>query len=108
MIAADQKDLPMVVPGWEDSSLGNIYAARCITGHISDVHTDRSGLEYMMALVEWYRRESKASSIGFFQIGGDIAGDFPIFYEPLLNQDLITDQVHEWCYFCQHNDSTTS
>src|SRR5207302_10680745 len=74
MMAAAQQNLPMVVPGWEDSTLGNIYAARCITGHISDVHTIRSGIEYMMALVEWYRRESKASSIGFFQIGGGIAG----------------------------------
>ncbi len=108
MIAAAQKDLPMVVPGWEDSTLGNIYAARCITGHISDVHTVRSGIEYMMALVEWYRRESKASSIGFFQIGGGIAGDFPICVVPLLNQDLVTDQVPEWGYFCQISDSTTS
>ncbi len=108
MIAAAQKDLPMVVPGWEDSTLANIYAARCITGHISDVHTVRSGIEYMMTLVEWYRRESKASSIGFFQIGGGIAGDFPIFVVPLLNQDLVTDQVPEWGYFCQISDSTTS
>src|SRR5260370_13244450 len=108
MIAAAQKDLPMVVPGWEDSTLGNIYAARCITGHISDVHTVRSGIEYMMALVEWYRRESKASSIGFFQIGGGIAGDFPICVLPLLNQDLVTEQVPEWGYFFQISDSTTT
>ena len=55
MIAAAHKDLPMFVPGWEDSTLGNIYAARCITGAITDVHTVRSGIEYMMALAEWYR-----------------------------------------------------
>src|SRR5438093_9568592 len=59
MMAAAHKDLPMVVPGWEDSTLGNIYTARCITGHISDVHTVRSGIEYMMELVKWYRGESK-------------------------------------------------
>src|SRR5215470_17856113 len=35
MIAAAHKDLPIFVPGWEDSTLGNIYAARCITGAIS-------------------------------------------------------------------------
>src|SRR5437588_3432768 len=72
MMAAAQKNLPMVLPGWEDATLRNIYAARCITGHISDVHTVRCGIEYMIALVEWYRRESNASSIGFFQIGGRI------------------------------------
>src|SRR5438477_5598117 len=67
MMAAAQKDLPMVVPGWEDSTLGNIYAARCITGHISDVHTVRSGIEYMMALVEWYRRNRRLHPSAFFR-----------------------------------------
>jgi deoxyhypusine synthase len=108
MMAAAQKNLPMVVPGWEDSTLGNIYAARCITAHISDVHTIRSGIEYMMELVKWYKRVSQKSSIGFFQIGGGIAGDFPICVVPLLNQDLVTKQVPEWGYFCQISDSTTS
>src|ERR1700757_190745 len=108
MMAAAHKNLPMIVPGWEDSTLGNIYAARCINGHISVVHPVRSGSEYMMALVEWYRRECKESSIGFFQIGGGIAGDFPICVVPLLNQDLVTEQVPEWGYFCQISDSTTS
>ena len=108
MMAAAHKNLPMVVPGWEDSTLGNIYAARCMTGHISNVHTVKSGIEYMMALVEWYRRETNESSIGFFQIGGGIAGDFPICVVPLLNQDLVTEQVPEWGYFCQISDSTTS
>src|SRR5712671_3102197 len=68
MIAAAHKDLPIFVPGWEDSTLGNIYAARCMTGAISDVHTIRCGIEYMIALAEWYRRMSQDSSIGFFQI----------------------------------------
>jgi deoxyhypusine synthase len=108
MMAAAQKNLPMVVPGWEDSTLGNIYTARCITGDIPDVHTVRSGIEYMMELVKWYKRECKDGSIGFFQIGGGIAGDFPICVVPLLNQDLVTEQVPEWGYFCQISDSTTS
>ena len=56
MMAAAQKNLPLFVPGWEDSTLGNIYAARCITGAISDVHTARSGIEYMIELAEWYGR----------------------------------------------------
>ena len=108
MMAAALKNLPIVVPGWEDSTLGNIYAARCITGHIKDVHTVKSGIEYMMELVDWYKQESKSSSIGFFQIGGGIAGDFPICVVPLLNQDLVVEPVPEWGYFCQISDSTTS
>jgi len=107
MVAAAHKDLPMFVPGWEDSTLGNIYAARCITGAISDVHTVRSGIEYMIKLSDWYRRVSQDSSVGFFQIGGGIAGDFPICVVPMLNQDVQTP-VPEWGYFCQISDSTTS
>ena len=107
MVAAAHKDLPMFVPGWEDSTLGNIYAARCITGAVSDVHTVRSGIEYMIKLSDWYRHVSHDSSIGFFQIGGGIAGDFPICVVPMLNQDVQTP-VPEWGYFCQISDSTTS
>src|SRR6266566_7974369 len=108
MVAAANKDLPLFVPGWEDSTLGNIYAARCITGAITDVHTVRSGIEYMMDLAEWYGRVSPESSIGFFQIGGGIAGDFPICVVPMLNQDVVSTLVPEWGYFCQISDSTTS
>ena len=108
MMAAAQKDLPMFVPGWEDSTLGNIYAARCITGEISDLQTVRSGIEYMIALAAWYRRTPKDSSAGFFQIGGGIAGDFPICVVPMLNQDVKGAEVPEWGYFCQISDSTTS
>jgi deoxyhypusine synthase len=108
MMAAAQKDLSLFVPGWEDSTLGNIYAARCITGAITDVHTARSGIEYMIELAEWYRRVSQNSSVGFFQIGGGIAGDFPICVVPMLNQDVVSTPVPEWGYFCQISDSTTS
>ena len=108
MMAAAQKDLPIFVPGWEDSTLGNIFAARNITGEISDVHVVRSGIEYMMELADWYGRVSKSSSVGFFQIGGGIAGDFPICVVPMLNQDVVREIVPEWGYFCQISDSTTS
>jgi deoxyhypusine synthase len=108
MMAAAQRDLPMFVPGWEDSTLGNIYAARCITGAITELHTARSGVEYMIELAQWYRLAAKDSSIGFFQIGGGIAGDFPICVVPMLNQDVKGADVPEWGYFCQISDSTTS
>jgi deoxyhypusine synthase len=108
MIAAAQKNLPLFVPGWEDSTLGNIYAARVITGDISEVLTVRTGVEYMLELAQWYRRTSQECAVGFFQIGGGIAGDFPICVVPMLNQDVVTTPVPEWGYFCQISDSTTS
>ncbi len=108
MVAAADKDLPMVVPGWEDSTLGNIYASHCINGAIKHVHTVRSGIEYMVMLAQWYRDVSADHSIGFFQIGGGIAGDFPICVVPMLEQDLGMTDIPRWGYFCQISDSTTS
>jgi len=108
LYAAMEKKLPMFVPGWEDSTLGNMYASHCISGDVKNVHTVRTGIEYMMSLAEWYTQTSKKSSIGFFQIGGGIAGDFPICVVPMLRQDLERDDTPLWGYFCQISDSTTS
>ena len=107
MVAAAEKNLPMVVPGWEDSTLGNIFAAHCIAGDV-DPRTTKSGIEYMTWLAEWYTETTKTSTLGFFQIGGGIAGDFPICVVPMLHQDLERDEVPLWAYFCQISDSTTS
>jgi len=108
LLAAAKKNLPIIVPGWEDSTLGNIYASHCISGEINNVHTVRSGIEYMMMLADWYKEVCQKSSIGFFQIGGGIAGDFPICVVPMLEQDLRMTDIPRWGYFCQISDSTTS
>jgi len=108
MVAACEKNLPIFVPGWEDSTLGNIYASHCISREIENVHTVRSGIEYMMALADWYRANCSKSSIGFFQVGGGIAGDFPICVVPMLEQDLHMHDIPRWGYFCQISDATTS
>jgi deoxyhypusine synthase len=108
MIAAMEKNLPIYVPGWEDSTLGNIFSSHCITGDIKNVHTVKTGIEYMIHLAEWYAEVSPKSPIGFFQIGGGIAGDFPICVVPMLHQDLKKTSVPLWAYFCQISDSTTS
>ena len=108
LLAASERDLPLFVPGWEDSTLGNMFAAKIISGEIRNSGTIRSGIEYMVELAAWYRSESARRSVGFFQIGGGIAGDFPICVVPMLEQDLRIDDVPRWGYFCQISDSTTS
>ncbi len=129
LVAAAQRDLPLFVPGWEDSTLGNVFVAHVIAGDVP-YGVIRSGTEYMGALADWYVRttmggsidqlaprhgagsEAKGavdavSTIGFFQIGGGIAGDFPICVVPMIRQDLRLECPH-WGYFCQISDSTTS
>jgi deoxyhypusine synthase len=108
VLAAGEKNLPLFVPGWEDSTLGNIFAAHCIAGKVTQPTTVRSGIEYMIALADWYQRVAAQQSIGFFQIGGGIAGDFPICVVPMLQQDLRQEGIRRWGYFCQISDSTTS
>jgi deoxyhypusine synthase len=107
MLAAAERNLPLFVPGWEDSTLGNVYAGLCLEGRITQPSTMRSGIEYMVELIRWYQQSSADRSIGFFQIGGGIAGDFPICVVPLIEQDL-KRPVRLWGYFCQISDSTTS
>ena len=108
MYAAMEKDLPMFVPGWEDSTMGNMFAGHVITGDVKSVHTVRGGIEYMMSLAKWYQATAVETPVGFFQIGGGIAGDFPICVVPMLHQDLQMENIPVWAYFCQISDSTTS
>ncbi|MGA0011748.1 MAG: deoxyhypusine synthase family protein [Flavobacteriaceae bacterium] len=104
MMTAAKNNLPMVVPGWEDSTMGNIFASYVIKGELK-ASTVKSGIEYMAYLADWYRQQNQ---VGFFQIGGGIAGDFPICVVPMLYQDLELEQTPFWSYFCQISDSTTS
>lgn len=107
LLAACEKNLPIFVPGWEDSTLGNIFVGHVMAGDISRFSVVRGGLEYMASLAKWYEEITKDASLGFFQIGGGIAGDFPICVVPMLRQDMQVD-AKLWGYFCQISDSTTS
>jgi deoxyhypusine synthase len=107
LLEAARQNLPMVVPGWEDSTLGNIFAGYCKSGEVSP-SVVKTGVEYMMYLYEEYQILAKdGPGLGFFQIGGGIAGDFPICVVPSIKYDL-KKPVKPWGYFCQISDSTTS
>ena len=110
LLEAARKNLPMVVPGWEDSTLGNIFAGYCASGEVSP-NVMKTGVEYMVSLYEHYQElagETKSGpGLGFFQIGGGISGDFPICVVPSIKYDL-KKPVRPWGYFCQISDSTTS
>ncbi|MBI9059911.1 MAG: deoxyhypusine synthase family protein [Labilibaculum sp.] len=107
MLEAAKKNLPIVVPGWEDSTMGNIFASYCLKGELKAI-TMKSGIEYMTWLADWYTNNAEDKGIGFFQIGGGIAGDFPICVVPMLYQDMERTNTPFWSYFCQISDSTTS
>jgi len=106
LLAAAQVNLPIVVPGAEDSTFGNIFASYVKTGECSAAIV-KSGIEYMAAFYDQYRELSQGAGVGFFQIGGGIAGDFPICVVPSIKYDL-GENVQPWAYFCQISDSTTS
>jgi len=108
VIAAKQARLPIFTPGWEDSTLGNLFTSRVMDGTLKGHTAVRTGTEQMEALVEWYlERSNPEKPVGFFQIGGGIAGDFAICVVPLILQDL-KRQAPFWAYFAQICDSTTS
>jgi len=135
LIAAAERDLPVFVPGWEDSTLGNIFVSEVVRGNVSRFDLVRGGLEAFAELADWYLRltvgrplaeideiaagldpdtahhhleeSGRLGSVGFFQVGGGIAGDFPICVVPMIRQDLRRPCPY-WGYFCQISDSTTS
>jgi deoxyhypusine synthase len=106
LLAAAESNLPLVVPGHEDSTFGNIFASHVKLGECS-ASIVKSGIEYMTQLYDDYARLSQGKGVGFFQIGGGIAGDFPICVVPSVKYDL-EQPVKPWAYFCQISDSTTS
>ncbi len=106
LLAAARARLPMVVPGYEDSTFGNIFASHVKLGECSAA-VAKSGIEYMAGFYDDYRTLSTGEGVGFFQIGGGIAGDFPICVVPSIKYDL-AEPVKPWAYFCQISDSTTS
>jgi deoxyhypusine synthase len=106
LLAAARAGLPIVVPGHEDSTFGNIFASYVKNGECSPSIV-KSGIEYMAAFYDQYRDLSEGAGVGFFQIGGGIAGDFPICVVPSIKYDL-AQPVKPWAYFCQISDSTTS
>ena len=87
VMAACEKNIPIICPAWEDCTTGNIFTAHVIKGEL-DVNIVKNGIETMMFLVEWYKKNSAGPGVGFFQIGGGTAGDFPICVVPMMEQDL--------------------
>jgi deoxyhypusine synthase len=106
LLAAARANLPIVVPGYEDSTFGNIFAAHVKVGDCS-AGIAKSGIEYMGAFYDQYQALADGPGVGFFQIGGGIAGDFPICVVPSLKYDMEAP-AKPWAYFCQISDSTTS
>ena len=106
LLAAAKAKLPIVVPGYEDSTFGNSFASHVKHGDC-EAAIAKSGIEYMAAFYDQYRELSAGAGVGFFQIGGGIAGDFPICVVPSIKYDL-EQSVKPWAYFCQISDSTTS
>ena len=110
LLAAKETNVPVYVPGWEDSTIGNMFTANVMMGHLPNHLAVKTGTEQFQALMEWYQCEHSSSagaSIGFFQIGGGIAGDFAICAVPCIIQDL-KHEVPCWSYLCQITDAQPS
>ncbi len=111
VLTAREHDIPIWVPGWEDSTTGNMFAAHVFKGRLPHHQCVATGTEQMQRLMSWYvdnhGKSGSTPAIGFFQIGGGIAGDFPICAVPALAQDARVD-VPLWGYFCQISDAQAS
>lgn len=97
-------------PLWETFSLVIPIAAR--TRRRGDVVVDgsimKSGLEYFHLMYDWYLQTSKKSPVAFLQLGGGIAGDFPICVVPSIKHDLKIHKVRDWAGFVEIGSSPMS
>jgi deoxyhypusine synthase len=112
LLAAGRNGVPVFTPGWEDSTTGNMFAAAVYREDLPDHRCVTAGTEQMVRLMRWYQANCRptptAPSVGFFQVGGGIAGDFAICAVPAMIQDLEMNDIPFWGYFCQISDAVTS
>jgi len=114
--AAYEKNIPIVIPGFEDSTMGNIFASYTYSGihkKKGDVTLNpsimKTGLEYFHLMYDWYMKESKDHPIAFLQLGGGISADFPICAVPSLKHDLrLHGKVRDWAGFIEIGSSPMS
>ncbi|MBI4250801.1 deoxyhypusine synthase family protein [Candidatus Uhrbacteria bacterium] len=114
--AAWQKNVPIVVPGFEDSTMGNIFASYTYDGKyrkdrsvVLDQNIMKTGLEYFTSLYDWYMETAKNYPVAFLQLGGGIAADFPICVVPSLKHDLqLHGEVRDWAGFIEIGSSPMS
>ncbi|TSC75109.1 MAG: deoxyhypusine synthase [Parcubacteria group bacterium Gr01-1014_30] len=115
VFASYKKNIPILVPGFEDSTMGNIFASYAYKGPhkkkgdiIIDGRVMKSGVEYFHFLYDWYMKETRNVSIAFLQLGGGIAADFPICVIPSLKHDLKLPKVKPWAGFIEIGSSPMS
>lgn len=107
VIAACEMNIPIYTAGMEDSTLGNMFCAYVMQGEIQSHSAMKSGTEQFEHLTNWYIENDTDSPIGFFQIGGGIAGDFAMCVVPSILQDHYKE-CKRWRYFCHIGDAVTS
>jgi deoxyhypusine synthase len=107
VIAACEMDIPIYTPGVEDSTLGNMFCAYVMQKEVKNHGILKSGTEQFEHLTNWYIENDKDRPIGFFQIGGGIAGDYAMCVVPSILQDHYL-KCKRWRYFCHIGDAVTS
>jgi deoxyhypusine synthase len=108
LVAACEMDIPVYTAGFEDSTLGNMFCADVMQGKVKSHSAIKPGTELFAHLTGWYDEVQKNHPIGFFQIGGGIAGDFAMCVVPALIQDHEKKDCRRWRYFCHIGDAVTS
>ena len=113
--AAYQKNIPIVIPGFEDSTMGNIFASYTYDGPHKkkgtptiDYRVMKNGVDYFHLMYDWYLKESKDHPIAFLQLGGGIAADFPICVVPSIKHDLHLHKARDWAGFIEIGSSPMS
>lgn len=101
---AYKKNLPIFIPGAEDSTVGNMFAAYCYEEEMES-WVILNGMEYMLSFYDWYIDVTKKNKVMNLVLGGGIAGDFIQCGVPSLIQDLEVE-VPFWSLIMHITDAT--
>lgn len=109
LVAAAIKNIPLVTPGYEDSTMANVFAGYVANQEGVDPDIIKSNINAFVDLGKWYiGLDSIDINVGMLSLGGGISGDFPQCVLPYIQYDLEKKNVKHWKWFCQITDAVTS
>ena len=70
MLAAAERNLPIIVPGWEDSTMGNIFTSYVIKGEISNFSASQPGYRRVYLIFEDLQNQNDFYAEGSYESNG--------------------------------------
>ena len=111
LLAAKEAGIPVFAPGWEDSTMGNMFSANVKLGNIAHHQCVKTGTEQFHHLMDWYlenngEKEDRPRWGSSRSVEGS-PGTSPSVWSPASSRTS-SGRHPFWGYFCQITDAEVS